>query len=153
MTEGQFDLAGYCAARLRAAGVGHVPIEIKPLGDYSAAALEDIVERQLLGRYMLPPDRRCGILLLVRRDERKWRLGGKEVEMAVLVEHLRAHGRALGARHGKDIFVAVIDLLATPAKPEPAARARKPSSTKKPAKKKAAAKKAGQRPAKKAARR
>jgi hypothetical protein len=35
-----------------AAGVGHVPIEIKPLGDYSAAALEDIVERQLLGRYM-----------------------------------------------------------------------------------------------------
>jgi hypothetical protein len=73
--------------------------------------------------------------------------------MAVLVEHLRAHGRALGARHGKDIFVAVIDLLATPAKPEPAARARKPSSTKKPAKKKAAAKKAGQRPAKKAARR
>jgi hypothetical protein len=99
-----------------AAGVGHIPIEIKPLGDYSAAALEKILERQLLGQYMLPPDRRCGILLLVRRDERKWRLGGKQIALPALVEHLQAHGRALGARHGKDIFVAVIDLLAAPNK-------------------------------------
>ena len=96
------------------AGVGHVPVEIKPLGDYSAAALEESLERQLLGQYMQPPDRRCGILLLVRRDERKWRLDDKDVELAALVSHLRLNAHALGARNGKDIFVAVIDLLATP---------------------------------------
>lgn len=99
-----------------AAGIGHVPIEIKPLGPYSATALEKIVENQLLGQYMQPPDRRCGILLLVRRDNRKWRLGGKQVTLPGLVEHLRAHARVLGSRHGKDIFVAVVDLLADSSK-------------------------------------
>jgi hypothetical protein len=98
-----------------AAGIGHVPIEIKPLGSYSASKLENVMEVQLLGQYMQPPDRRCGILLVVRRDERRWRLGGREVELEVLVEHLRSFGRDLGARHGKDIRVAVIDLLARPA--------------------------------------
>lgn len=75
-----------------AAGVGHVPVEIKPLGDYSATALVEIVERQLLGQYMQPPDRRCGILLLVRRDDRKWRLGGKQVTLPDLVG-MRLHSR------------------------------------------------------------
>jgi hypothetical protein len=98
-----------------AAGVGHIPIEIKPLGDYSARALEEIMEKQLLGQYMQPPDRRYGVLLLVRRDERRWRLAGKEVELEVLVEHLRSHAQSFGTRHGKILSVAVIDLLARPA--------------------------------------
>jgi hypothetical protein len=97
-----------------AAGVGHVPVEIKPLGPYSATALKDIMEKQLLGQYMQPPDRRCGVLLLVRRDDRKWDIGGKRSELKELVEHLRSHAQFLGAQHGKVIEVAVIDLLARP---------------------------------------
>jgi hypothetical protein len=118
------------------------------------------LERQLLGQYMQPPDRGYGVLLLVRRDERKWRLSGKHVELAELVAHLQGHGRALGARQGKEIFVAVIDLLATPLKPESAApKTKRPTKTKTtngrtvPKKKKASAKTRAVRSAKKAARR
>jgi hypothetical protein len=97
-----------------ASGIGHVPIEIKPLGDYSADMLKKVLEEQLVGRYMNPPGRRCGILLLVRRDERTWKLNGESVDLQRLVLHLRDHARSFGARCGKDLYVAIIDLLAKP---------------------------------------
>jgi hypothetical protein len=52
--------------------VGQVPIEIKPLGPYSFNALKDVIVDQLLGQYMRPKERRCGILLLVRRERTRW---------------------------------------------------------------------------------
>jgi hypothetical protein len=101
-----------------APGVGHLPIEIKPLGEYSVAMLEGVLENQLLGQYMQPPDRRCGILLLVRRDDRRWRLNRRQVGIDVVVAHLRSLASNLGIRHGKEIHVAAIDLL--PPQREPA---------------------------------
>lgn len=93
-----------------APGVGHVPIEIKPLGEYSVPALEKVMTQQLLGRYMQPPDQRYGVLLLVRRDKTSWRIGKKTSNLDAVVEHLRAHAAEVGQEHGKEIHVAVIDL-------------------------------------------
>jgi hypothetical protein len=80
------------------------------------------------------------------------------LELAVLVEHLSAHGRDLRARHGKNIFVAVIDLLATPvrqsvkASAPPAAGMAKKQKTATRTTKKTAPKKASSRPMKGAGR-
>lgn len=100
-----------------APGVGQIPIEIKPLGPYSIAKLEDVMRKQLLGQYMLPPERRFGILLLVRRDKTNWHTEGKRLPLRSVETRLQKHANGLGLQFGKEIKVAVIDLLASPSKP------------------------------------
>ncbi len=94
-----------------AAGVGQVPIEIKPAArGYSASDLESTIEDQLIGRYMTQHDRTMGILLLVRHRPKRWRIDGTMRDFSYLAEHLRKHGRAIGSAHGKTIAVATIDI-------------------------------------------
>jgi hypothetical protein len=95
------------------AGVGTIPIEIKPLGPYSVTKLVNTIDQQLLRRYMSPPDRQFGVLLLVRRERLRWRHGGRSVELGRVVELLREHSQKVAASTGKTITVALIDLLAT----------------------------------------
>lgn len=110
-----------------AAGVWQVPIEIKPLGRYSPRDLVSVVKKQLLGRYMLPPDRRYGVLLLVRKQRRRWRLGGKTTsDLSELRDWLQSRATQLAAAKGKVVQVAVIDLLDA-SRRLPAARRPKPS--------------------------
>lgn len=92
------------------AGVGQLPIEIKPLGRYSYAALKKVIENQLLKQYMLPTERKFGVLLLVRREKKTWRINNRAVNLKELVEALQADARAIASRAGKVIAVEVIDL-------------------------------------------
>jgi hypothetical protein len=94
-----------------AAGIGSIPIEIKPLGDYSAASLSNVLQEQLLGRYMQPPERRYGVLLLVRRDKRVWQIKGRDSDLRLLVEHLSSRAKSLERDTEKTMCVEVIDLL------------------------------------------
>jgi len=94
-----------------AAGVGQVPIEIKPLGPYSLPALKDVIVEQLLGQYMQPNDRRCGMLLLVRRERERWQLQERWLALDELVLRLQEFATGVGRRHGKTIVVEAIDLL------------------------------------------
>ncbi len=98
-----------------AAGVGQVPIEIKPLGPYSLNALRSTLEKQLLGKYMLPPDRQYGVLLLVRHDRKTWKVDGKSVELDAMMREIRSHAVSLGRVKNKVISVESIDLLLAPA--------------------------------------
>jgi hypothetical protein len=95
-----------------AAGVGQVPIEIKPLGPYSLPALEQVIVDQLLGQYMQPPERRCGVLLLVRRERERWKVRGRWRGLGELVSALQEFASVVGHRNGKTIVVEVVDLLA-----------------------------------------
>jgi hypothetical protein len=98
-----------------AAGVGHVPIEIKPLGPYSTRALEKVIVTQLIGKYMLPPDQRCGVLLLVRLVDKTWRHRGQSFSFDDLCQHLRSFAQEIGAKSGKEICIASIDAVSKPA--------------------------------------
>jgi hypothetical protein len=99
-----------------APGVGQIPIEIKPLGDYSANALVKVVEDQLIGRYMQPPDRQYGVLLLVRTSKTVWKIGDRpDCALADLHNHLSAEATSIATRHGKVVVVEVIDALELPA--------------------------------------
>ena len=94
------------------ASVGQVPIEIKPLGPYSFSALQKVIVDQLLGQYMQPPERRCGVLLLVRRERERWRIHNRWGDLHELRSALQKHAREISQQYGKTIVVEVIDLLA-----------------------------------------
>jgi len=99
-----------------APGIGHVPIEIKPLGAYSPLKLVRVVRDQLLGQYMLPPDRKLGILLLVRRDRKKWTIDGKQTDdFGTLQTWLQMRATEIASAMSKTVRVVVIDLLSTSA--------------------------------------
>lgn len=91
--------------------VGQVPIEIKPLGPYSFNALKAVITDQLLGQYMRPKETRCGILLLVRRERKRWVVDGKPWPLDRLVSELQTFAEIIGSKNGKTIVVEVIDLL------------------------------------------
>lgn len=97
-----------------ARGVGYVPIEIKPVDRYTYRLLVETIEKQLLGRYMQPPDRRYGVLLLARLGTRSWTVDDRSVDLAGVVDALRKQAKAIGAEHGKVIHVEVIDMLHKP---------------------------------------
>jgi hypothetical protein len=94
-----------------APGVGSIPIEIKPLGSYSAEQLVMVARQQLLGQYMQPPDRSYGILLLVRRDKVAWHIKNRNVDFGVLLGHLREEVEILRRDTDKTIYLESIDLL------------------------------------------
>jgi len=98
-----------------APGVGHIPIEIKPLGPYSFNALVKVVEQQLLGQYMQPVDRRYGVLLLVRREKKSWKIDGKRASFAELKEGVQQRANALADARAKVVRIETIDLLSLPA--------------------------------------
>ena len=91
--------------------VGQGPIEIKPLGPYSFNALKGVIVDQLLGQYMRPKERRCGILLLVRRERTRWIIDAKPRTLDTLVSDLQDFADLIGRKNGKTIAVEVIDLL------------------------------------------
>jgi hypothetical protein len=91
-----------------------VPIEIKPIGDYSFEQLEKIISGQLLGRYMLPPDREEGVLLLVRLKNKTWRIDGRPTDFDSLVVKLRSRAEVIGRNAGRVIHVERIDLVELP---------------------------------------
>lgn len=98
-----------------APGVGQIPIEIKPLGDYSANALIRVVEEQLIGRYMQPPDRQYGVLLLVRTSKTVWEVGDRrDCTLGDLHKHVSAEATRIATRYGKVLVVEVIDALELP---------------------------------------
>jgi hypothetical protein len=97
-----------------APGVGSIPIEIKPLGSYSATQLVKVLREQLLGRYMQPPDRRYGILLLVRRDKLAWEIDGRRSDLGGLLTYLRRKVEILHRDTDKAIHLESIDLLFSP---------------------------------------
>ncbi len=92
-------------------GVGQVPIEIKPLGQYSLNELKKCVASQLYGKYMQSPDVKCGVLLLVRHVEKKWEIDGELKGFDALLAAVRAFADAFGLEHDKLIVVETIDLL------------------------------------------
>jgi hypothetical protein len=96
-----------------AAGGWQVPIEIKPLlAKYTPAKLVAVVRDQLLGQYMLPPDRQFGVLLLVRHQKRRWTIDRKRIDdINQLRSWLQAKATALAADQGKTVQVVVIDML------------------------------------------
>ncbi len=94
-----------------APGAGQVPIEIKPLGPYSFNALKVVIVDQLLGQYMRPKERRCGVLLLVRRERTRWSINGRPRTLDTLVSELQAFADIVGSKEGKTIVVETIDLL------------------------------------------
>ena len=79
--------------RLQArATTAKLPIEIKVAGSWSRVQLEDALTKQLMGRYLLEPDSRWGILLIVCRAKRRkgWRMpDGTYAQISGVVEHLR----------------------------------------------------------------
>jgi len=91
-------------------GVGQIPIEIKPLGDYSIQSLVDTLKNQLLGQYMRPRDRPFGVLLLVCRDRRFWHYRKRRLTFPEMVAELNRQARKLGAKYGKGLVVIPIDL-------------------------------------------
>lgn len=101
-----------------APGVGRVPIEIKPLyrTRYTVSQLEDCIREQLLGRYMRPSAVTHGVLLLVPVVQRAWRVAGRQLEFGTLVSELEKYAEQLGAKNGKNIFVATVDIAAARAK-------------------------------------
>lgn len=92
------------------AGVGQIPIEIKPATSYSARQLEVTIQDQLVGRYMTQHDRTMGILLLVAHKRKQWVLGGKRRRFPALLAHLRREAQTLGAVRNKVIAVEGIDI-------------------------------------------
>jgi hypothetical protein len=96
---------------------GSVPIEIKPIGNYSFKQLEKVIADQLLGRYMLPPDREEGVLLLVRVKHKMWRIDGKPADFEAVMTKLRERAEHIGRNAGKVIHIERIDLLERPAPP------------------------------------
>jgi hypothetical protein len=93
-------------------GVGRVPVEIKPLykSRYSVAQLERFIERQLVGRYMRPPEVERGIFLLVPLVTRTWRVRSKILSYSDLQDHLAGFANKIGARYKKEVVIASINV-------------------------------------------
>ena len=60
---------------------------------------------------MRPKERRCGILLLVRRERTRWIIDAKPRTLDTLVSDLQDFADLIGRKNGKTIAVEVIDLL------------------------------------------
>lgn len=88
--------------RLRS-GDASLPIEIKVAESWRLAELEDALNKQLEGRYLLHSDARYGVLLLVHRRHHPegWsRRGGPTLNFEQLVAHLEAMARSNAAKSG-----------------------------------------------------
>lgn len=70
-----------------------------------------MIVNQLLGQYMQPLERRCGVLLLVRRERTRWDVRGQRRGLDALVAALQQFSNTVGHRNGKTIVVEAIDLL------------------------------------------
>ncbi len=104
--------------RLQArATTAKLPIEIKVAGSWSRVQLEEALTKQLLGRYLLDPENRWGILLIVCKAKRRrgWRMpGGAYAQISEVVEHLRRIARDIAGQDADaaQMTVQLIDVSA-----------------------------------------
>ncbi|UWE16609.1 hypothetical protein [Herbaspirillum huttiense] len=92
-----------------------VCIEIKPLNNgrsYSANSLvEDTLKRQIVGQYLKGFNTACGVLVLLRLDEKKWDLPtGKGKSFEELVDYLQAEAFKIQAANQSVSQLAVIGI-------------------------------------------
>lgn len=93
-----------------AAGVGTIPIEIKPIGGPTT------IRDRLAGQYMATKERTHGILLLVRVSKRAdgWNIDGKKKQsLSDLFAALRSHAKAVAEELDRTIIVTAIDVEAS----------------------------------------
>jgi hypothetical protein len=94
--------------------VGRIPIEIKPIGNYSIVDLQQCIKDQLLAKYLNQRDINFGVLIVVRLKSKKWQFENSSLNFSQGIDRLRDFAADLLLSHGKTISVATIDLLRSP---------------------------------------
>jgi hypothetical protein len=101
---------------LQVPGAAPVPIEVKLLDQgWSGPKLRERLRNQLAGDYLRDRGASCGIMLLVwqgRQLERRWRIGGRSVDLEDLSQALAAYWQSIANQfpNAEDIRIVVIDL-------------------------------------------
>jgi hypothetical protein len=91
-------------------GVIELKIGDKPF--YSGASLRSVISEQLVRKYLAPPSRRAGCLLITRSQRESWQHPdtGKQLDFSGLIAMLRAAAKCLQKNFPGEIHIDVIGL-------------------------------------------